>query len=436
MNLTPIAIPGKRRRRGEGKKIQTPGKPPKRGLGPNLQMVGIQEHWLEQDQLVAKRKKRSLKNLKSRRKMSRLEKLPTEVLELVYLYAMNIDLPRSSPIIGGKLSSESVYHQTILAAFGPTWDRLHDDVKHIHRREPVDYFLAGLQGQVLSCRWAWPSVILKAKDAWMIKNNKQIAAWWFVIPDPPPPKPNAKSIDSNTELKGSDTESDEFRSFYHECYGKLSDITAERYFEIDFSQFTKFCSPASDDLWPSQVCTVDIERAVEVADSLLSGPWNEDQIKLLYWIVKSGAQIDWLKSTCGEVAFGGLMTAISTGDTRAIQLLCWIGACVKINTNLVTWALRNVGGNRIETMKHLLVAHNSLNELGFVPTVLDPLAIEQELEIYKAEALRANDLETLNFVVTIESSRSLKSALTFGIDGRAAETDPSLRFGNRGEIGL
>ena len=57
--------------------------------------------------------------------MSLLEKLPTELLERVYLYAMSIDLPRSSPIIASKLSRDLIYIQTIIAAFDPTWDACH-----------------------------------------------------------------------------------------------------------------------------------------------------------------------------------------------------------------------------------------------------------------------------------------------------------------------
>ena len=53
--------------------------------------------------------------------MSSLEKLPTELLERVFFYCLNLDLPRSSPVIGGKLSSESVYTRTIHDAFDETW---------------------------------------------------------------------------------------------------------------------------------------------------------------------------------------------------------------------------------------------------------------------------------------------------------------------------
>jgi hypothetical protein len=53
--------------------------------------------------------------------MSQLERLPVELLEKVYLFALNINLPMASPIIGGKLSSDLIYHKSVMAAFGPTW---------------------------------------------------------------------------------------------------------------------------------------------------------------------------------------------------------------------------------------------------------------------------------------------------------------------------
>jgi hypothetical protein len=55
--------------------------------------------------------------------MSNLEKLPTELLVEIFLCCMNIDLPRASPVICGKLMSELVYTRAIIAAFGPTWDK-------------------------------------------------------------------------------------------------------------------------------------------------------------------------------------------------------------------------------------------------------------------------------------------------------------------------
>ena len=75
--------------------------------------------------IVKKAKKRTLQNIKSKRKMSLLEKLPTELLEKVFLYCMNLELPRASPVISGKLSSETIYLHTLVGAFSPTWDKWH-----------------------------------------------------------------------------------------------------------------------------------------------------------------------------------------------------------------------------------------------------------------------------------------------------------------------
>lgn len=61
--------------------------------------------------------------------MSNLEKLPTELLVEIFLYCMNIDLPRSSPVIGGKLTSELIYIRTVIEAFGPTWNEEYGNYK-------------------------------------------------------------------------------------------------------------------------------------------------------------------------------------------------------------------------------------------------------------------------------------------------------------------
>ena len=76
---------------------------------------------VEANEAAKRSKPRSLKNIKSKRKMSDLEKLPVELLERIFLFCVNFDLPRATPVIAAKLSSEIVYSKTILAAFGPAW---------------------------------------------------------------------------------------------------------------------------------------------------------------------------------------------------------------------------------------------------------------------------------------------------------------------------
>jgi hypothetical protein len=80
--------------------------------------------------------------------MSSLERLPTELLQEIFLHCMNLDLPRSSPVIGGKLSSESVYTQTILAAFEDTWETY-------YRTEKSEISLPLLGNHTLQVRNLW-----------------------------------------------------------------------------------------------------------------------------------------------------------------------------------------------------------------------------------------------------------------------------------------
>lgn len=53
--------------------------------------------------------------------MSSFEKLPTEVLENIYLHSMNYNLPRSSPVLAGRLSSNYIFIETIINVFRDPW---------------------------------------------------------------------------------------------------------------------------------------------------------------------------------------------------------------------------------------------------------------------------------------------------------------------------
>ena len=51
--------------------------------------------------------------------ISRLESFPAELLEMIFLYSQNVNLPRASPFLAGSLSTERIYRLLILLAF---WD--------------------------------------------------------------------------------------------------------------------------------------------------------------------------------------------------------------------------------------------------------------------------------------------------------------------------
>lgn len=60
---------------------------------------------------------------------STLETLPVELLEKIFLYSLNVNLPRVLPNLATSLSSERVYRLLILLAF---WDNDYDRVKEYH----------------------------------------------------------------------------------------------------------------------------------------------------------------------------------------------------------------------------------------------------------------------------------------------------------------
>jgi hypothetical protein len=80
--------------------------------------------------------------------------------------------------------------------------------------------------------------------------------------------------------------------------------TAEEYFNADFIGFSDFAAETDGpSVW--HTCNwernTDVSDGVEIPSSLLLGPWTDDMIKHLFWLNKSGASIDWINSTSGEV---------------------------------------------------------------------------------------------------------------------------------------
>jgi hypothetical protein len=81
-------------------------------------------------------------------------------------------------------------------------------------------------------------------------------------------------------------------------------LTATEYFDNDFTSFSEF-TQERDRFSIRRHYNWDVNRdlatGVEIPSSLLLGPWTEDSIKLLFWLIKAGARIDWIGSTSGEV---------------------------------------------------------------------------------------------------------------------------------------
>jgi hypothetical protein len=140
-------------------------------------------------------------------------------------------------------------------------------------------------------------MLLKAKDSWIQKfgHDREINPLCRPLFRQPPLIPLTSNIDfaRDLQLEGEDPQ------------GPIPVVSkAKEYFDIDFASFLEFTKQIDGpSVW--HICdwerNTDVSDGIEIPDSLLQGPWTEDKIKYLFWLVKSGAEVDWVTSTSGEV---------------------------------------------------------------------------------------------------------------------------------------
>ncbi|KAI1007845.1 hypothetical protein K3495_g380 [Podosphaera aphanis] len=281
MELTPIKVPGNAIPLTKRRKISAPD--------------------------VAGARSLRLKRNRKTRSCAMLESLPSEILEIILFACLNVDLPRSSPLLGAKLSCRYIYVRFILSIFKSSWERFYFPTT---RGKDLDYNQTekNLKSNALRCRWASLPVILEAKKIWIES-----------LPDFYQ-KEHAKSHDYITANPEEDLNL-QYEIFSialnsEGCYGHFDVL---QLFIIDN-------------------CAI----GVQIPNRLLQGPWSDEDVKYLFWIIKSGARVGQLDSTSREVALIGLKNALMHGDCRVSMLLLWSGIF-----GLVTYRYRNSEANSV-----------------------------------------------------------------------------------------
>ncbi|RLM01558.1 hypothetical protein CFD26_108655 [Aspergillus turcosus] len=163
--LTPIRVRGRR------KKI--PAQNPSHDQGPKAIPSGpkggrpLMSRQARLDSSQSKSNKRArlwaaaARPSKRRKTLSVLEALPVELIEKIFLYSLNVNLPRASPSLAAAVSSERIYRVLILLAFwndfAPDAEDSDSAISRILR--PLDYVPLQdddrevLQTSILRCRW-------------------------------------------------------------------------------------------------------------------------------------------------------------------------------------------------------------------------------------------------------------------------------------------
>lgn len=271
--------------------------------------------------------------------MSQLEKLPTELLEAIFFYCLNLNLPVCSPVIGGKLSGESVYSKTVITAFDKTWDGWYrQSILPISNFEMNRTDSGSLQSAILKRRWARLPVLIRSQDLWVRKYAQGrpfpttiIQRLWSEPFGSDIRKSGIKDVDPKT-------------------------VSAVRLFDNDFAKFCYIFRRAEQTpdfnmkiqhLSGSKIHDyVNMATGTEIPNTLLIGPWDEEAIKFLYWLVMGGARIDWLTSTSGEAAIIGYKRAVRESRIEVIYLLLLAGIENKLDGDIIQYVLENAEANR------------------------------------------------------------------------------------------
>ncbi|OBT68362.1 hypothetical protein VE03_02929 [Pseudogymnoascus sp. 23342-1-I1] len=343
--LTLIKVPGKRKRKqhtdnadGENKPSRPRGRPRKE-TAKKLKTSAS-------ERFGPASKQSPQDNFTANRSMTTLERLPTELLEKIFLVSLNFNLPRSSPIIGIKLSNQYIYTTTTVEIFEPTW-RYNYELLYKQEGTASSSLNPGdvpgdpeLQSSLLRCQWATVSMIQQAEKAWLLTA---------------PQKPVKQEVEGVAQARSHSQTSDSEQFTYAEVSApakELSDDSELQSFDGQYAEFSQLTHPeaAREEgmtatpkfRWETPL---KIHPHTEMPESLLRGPWSPDMVMYLFWLIRAGARIDYSASTNGEVARQGLDQAILDGNLQILYLLHCLGIETTVHEDILESAVRTCSGN-------------------------------------------------------------------------------------------
>lgn len=239
--------------------------------------------------------------------LSRLESLPVELLQSIFLYSPNIHLPLASPYLARALSSEHLYSRLILLAFSAIIRTREELVLH------PDLTSASLQTAIMSRRWFNSDLMRRCQVIFAkeILETEQANSTWEVISDKTTEVFNVNSVHQTSR-----------RTFQlrRDSLSKQIDV-----FQGDSGTSVHIVGVASPKFYQFPLCQTAAWWAqsehVLIPEKSLHGPWTKEKLDLLEMLCSAGATVDWINTSAGEIAEQGLKDAIMEGSLRAVKLL-------------------------------------------------------------------------------------------------------------------
>lgn len=252
--------------------------------------------------------------------------MPLEVLERIFWFSENVNLPRASPRLGRLLSGASTLRETFLAAFGPTWDVWFGCVDGRGPGSPVIHSYAdwdkdadrfggnpAFQTDLLACSWTTIDMILDCWDVWVrrharIRPYEHVPLWGN-------PKEPLSYAGSGVTVGISNIK--EARCYFYQDYQAFRNVEHQS----SYAGGLEFRMDNNPSTW------VEVHRSTEIPEDLVSGPWDDGSLQKLFWLVQAGARLSGHQTW--EVTREGFRNAISDKydpNLTAIRLLHILGA--------------------------------------------------------------------------------------------------------------
>ncbi|KAG6103124.1 hypothetical protein E4U14_006432 [Claviceps sp. LM454 group G7] len=203
-----------------------------------------------------------------------LQNLPLELLESIFLYSMNLALPRSSHLLGAKLSGKTTLLRMFMTAFHDIWDVTLDkyvldsrpEWKKYWRYNNVDVqYEASIQADI--------DFILDAQQAWADK---------YAL---------GRSFDHVNDWGGLSMEGTSYAPESYQQHVRqhsLGEVTfdARACFEADYDRALAYRVSPDNFAFVTIFEMPDLTPPVAPVN-LITGPWNEEQKRRLFWLVRA-----------------------------------------------------------------------------------------------------------------------------------------------------
>ncbi|CAO1598770.1 MAG: hypothetical protein LQ349_008868 [Xanthoria aureola] len=254
---------------------------------------------------------------------SKLESLPTEIIESIFLYSKNLELPRASLALGRTLSSTGFKHLVLRAILvDPYLDSSNDET----------FETGHLQSALLRCRWVDDAMFSYAlHQARLAKLTAFFSS-----------KGNVKGAAPHNALLGpgcpvADTSTSTIAQFVESMKSQSAPLDQRRWEWVSYAgkRYTLLFPDYPGRVWfrhhgdPDQehliysdtICGFELRYPCEIPTKVLHGPWSQTKLNFLRSLFNAGATLDWETSNNGEVAETSLREAIVQGDTSFLHLM-------------------------------------------------------------------------------------------------------------------